>query len=314
MGGDAEPPADRRPDRRAVRLLRGGRAGDPPSPRAMRRLGLTGRPPPGRDSPRRPDPPGGRRPRSADVGPAAMPRAAARDGGRDTPGRRRDSVVGRLGGLGAARISGPAPLALRARPRRSTRGTRPRSGRVEGSRRRRARRGLPREPSPRLGLAHRRSPGTSAAAAGDALRAGVRRRRQRARRRVLLPRRALQPRATTLVVRRRRYARDRGVRVPVPDRSVAADEGRARRRRDFLPGAARRHQLLAPLVVGEPRPGAAERADLLRRVPRPGPGMIGLALALAVVTALIALVGEGPASLLRHAYLPPVVAAGLRFG
>ncbi|PYM96520.1 MAG: hypothetical protein DME04_01790 [Candidatus Rokuibacteriota bacterium] len=42
--------------------------------------------------------------------------------------------------------------------------------------------------------------------------------------------------------------------------------------------------------------------------------MIGVALALAIITALIALVGPEPASLLRHAYLLPVVAAGLRFG
>ena len=42
--------------------------------------------------------------------------------------------------------------------------------------------------------------------------------------------------------------------------------------------------------------------------------MIGVALALAVITTLIALGDAGPPSLLRHAYLLPVVTAGLRFG
>ena len=39
-----------------------------------------------------------------------------------------------------------------------------------------------------------------------------------------------------------------------------------------------------------------------------------MAAGLAAVTALIALDGAGPASLFRHAYLVPVVAAALRFG
>src|SRR5947208_234890 len=42
--------------------------------------------------------------------------------------------------------------------------------------------------------------------------------------------------------------------------------------------------------------------------------MIGVALALAVITTLIDLGDAGPPSLLRHAYLLPVVTAGLRFG
>jgi len=42
--------------------------------------------------------------------------------------------------------------------------------------------------------------------------------------------------------------------------------------------------------------------------------MIGVALALAVITTLIGLGDAGPPSLLRHAYLLPVVTAGLRFG
>ena len=42
--------------------------------------------------------------------------------------------------------------------------------------------------------------------------------------------------------------------------------------------------------------------------------MTALALALAAVTAALALGGAGPAALLRHAYLAPVIAGALRFG
>src|SRR5262249_40464600 len=99
-----------------------------------------------------------------------------------------------------------------------------------------------------------------------------------------------------------------------PGRSAPAQERRADGRRRLLSGAARRRQLLASVVVRKSSARTHERVDLLRGVPHTRAPMSLIAAALVAVTALIALEDGGPASLLRHAYLVPVLGAALRFG
>src|SRR5262249_20071821 len=106
----------------------------------------------------------------------------------------------------------------------------------------------------------------------------------------------------------------RGIPAALPRRSAPAQEHRARRRCHFLSRAARRHQLLAPGLVAEPGAGARQRDGILRGVPDAGVSMNCVATTLAAITILIALEDGGAASLLRHAYLVPVLAAALRFG
>src|SRR5207245_11426504 len=90
-----------------------------------------------------------------------------------------------------------------------------------------------------------------------------------------------------------------------------AKERRVGRRRGVLPDAPERGKLLALLVVGEPRSRHRQRACLLRGVPAAGDGRVtrGLAaaaaLTLAVVTALIALTGGGPAAVRRPGLFLP---------
>src|SRR5437899_878399 len=104
------------------------------------------------------------------------------------------------------------------------------------------------------------------------------------------------------------------VRASLSRRSAPAEEQRARGRGRLLSGAARRNQLLAPLVVTEPGARTPQRAGLLRGVSNARLRMSLVAALLGAVTALLALDGAGPASLFRHAYLVPVVVAALRFG
>src|SRR5207245_1840948 len=128
------------------------------------------------------------------------------------------------------------------------------------------------------------------------------------------------PRPAPLVLRHRACPLDGGVCGTVSRRSAPAKERRVGRRRGVLSDAPERGKLLALLVVGEPRPRRRQRACLLCGVPAAGDRRVtrGLAaaaaLTLAVVTALNGLTGGGPASVLRHGFLLPVVALALAFG
>src|SRR5260370_8005375 len=102
-----------------------------------------------------------------------------------------------------------------------------------------------------------------------------------------------------------------------------AEGGRARGGRGVLRAAPERRHRLALRGVGEPPAGHGRRPRLLRGVPAAEPAVrptaraflaAALGIALAAVTALIALDGGDPASPFRHGYLPPVVVAALRWG
>src|SRR5260370_17435858 len=95
-----------------------------------------------------------------------------------------------------------------------------------------------------------------------------------------------------------------------------AEGGRARGGRGVLRAAPERRHRLALRGVGEPPAGHGRRPRLLRGVPAAEPAVrptaraflaAALGIALAAVTALIALDGGDPASPFRHGYLPPVV-------
>src|SRR3989442_783 len=131
--------------------------------------------------------------------------------------------------------------------------------------------------------------------------------------RVLLAGGAFEPGPGGVAGRVRRGPRDDGLRGPVSRRSAAAEEHRARRRRRLLPGAARRDQLLAPVVVGEPGARAPERAGFLRGVPHPRLRMSLVPAALSAVTALIALHAAASATPSRAAYILPVCLAAVSF-
>src|SRR5262245_20774492 len=134
---------------------------------------------------------------------------------------------------------------------------------------------------------------------------------------MLLPGSALQSTSAALVLRRRNRRRDGGSTRALHGRPVAPEARGGDGRGAHLPDDPQRCRLLAPLVVWQSSAGPGCLLAVLPRLSGTGDRMkevVALAVSVVAVTVLSSRAEVEAASLLRHLYFVPVVAAALRFG